>query len=50
MALGYRFPKRWGRSWWTTERLQPEFEPYERSVQERVIPARSVVARLEITY
>jgi len=27
-----------------------KFEFYERSVQERVIPARSVVARLEITY
>lgn len=50
-AAGYRFPKRWGRFVVDARNvLNKKFEFYERSVQERVVPARSVVARLEITY
>jgi len=50
-VLGYRFPKRWGSFVIEGRNLSNEkFDFYERSVQERVVPARSVVARLEITY
>ena len=50
-AIGYRFPKRWGSFVIEGRNLNNEkFEFYERSVQERVIPARAVIARLEITY
>lgn len=50
-ALGYRFPKRWGSFVIEGRNLNNEkFEFYERSIQERLIPARSVLARLEITY
>jgi tetratricopeptide (TPR) repeat protein len=50
-AIGYRFPKRWG-SFVVDARnvLDKKFEFYERSVQEGVVPARSVVARLVLTY
>jgi hypothetical protein len=50
-AVGYRFPDRWGSFVVEgTNLLNKKFEFYERSVQEQVVPARSVVARLEITY
>lgn len=50
-AVGYRFPKRWGSFVIEGRNLNNEkFEFYERSVQERVIPARALIARLEITY
>lgn len=50
-SFGYRFPKRWGSIALEGRNLfNRKFEFYERSVQERVIPARSIVARLEITY
>lgn len=50
-AVGYRFPKRWG-SFVLDGRnvFNKKFVFYERSIQETVVPARSVVARLEITY
>lgn len=50
-AIGYRFPKRWG-SFVVDGRnlLNKKFVFYERSIQETVVPARSIVARLEITY
>ncbi|HEX6853582.1 MAG TPA: tetratricopeptide repeat protein [Candidatus Polarisedimenticolaceae bacterium] len=50
-AVGYRFPKRWG-SFVLDGRnlLNKKFVFYERSIQETVVPARAVVARLEITY
>lgn len=50
-AVGYRFPRRWGAFVVDARNLfNKKFGFYERSVQERVVPARSVVARLEITY
>jgi len=50
-AIGYRLPKRWGSFVIEGRNLDNEkFEFYERSIQEGVIPARSVLARLEITY
>lgn len=50
-VLGYRFPKRLGSVVIEGRNLDNEkFTFYERSIQERVVPARSVVARLEITY
>ncbi len=50
-AIGYRFPKRWGSLVLDARNvLNEKFEFYERSVQERVIPARTVMVRLEITY
>jgi outer membrane receptor protein involved in Fe transport len=50
-AVGYRFPKRWG-SFVIDARnvFNKKFEFYDRLVQERVVPARSIAARLEITY
>ncbi len=49
--VGYRFPRRWGSLVVDASNLfNKKFEFYERSVQETVVPARSVVARLEITY
>jgi hypothetical protein len=50
-AVGYRFPKRWG-SFVIDARnvFNKKFEFYDRLVQERVIPSRSIAARLEITY
>jgi len=50
-AVGYRFPKRWG-SFVVDGRnvFNKKFEFYDRLVQEQVIPARSIAARLEITY
>jgi opacity protein-like surface antigen len=50
-AVGYRFPKRWG-SFVIDARnvFNKKFEFYDRLVQEQVIPARSIAARLEITY
>ena len=50
-GIGYRFPKRWG-SFVVDGRnlLNKKFVFYERSIQETVVPARSIVARLEITY
>lgn len=50
-AVGYRFPKRWGSFVLDGRNLfNKKFVFYERSIQETVVPARSVVARLEITY
>ena len=50
-AVGYRFPKRWGALVLDGHNVfNKKFEFYERSVQEDVIPARAIVARLEITY
>jgi hypothetical protein len=50
-AVGYRFPKRFG-SFVVDARnvFNKKFEFYERRVQERVIPARTIMARLEITF
>jgi outer membrane receptor protein involved in Fe transport len=50
-TVGYRLPKRWGSVLVDARNVFNEkFTFYERSVQERVVPARSVVARLVITY
>jgi tetratricopeptide (TPR) repeat protein len=50
-AIGYRFPKRWG-SFVIDGRnvFNEKFLFYDRLVQEQVVPARQVTARLEITY
>ena len=49
--VGYRFPKRWGSFVIEARNLtNRKFEFYQRTIQEMVIPARAVVARLEITY
>ena len=50
-AIGYRFPKRWG-SFVIDGRnvFNEKFLFYDRLVQEQVVPARQVSARLEITY
>jgi len=50
-AIGYRFPKRWG-SFVIDGRnvFNEKFLFYDRLIQEQVVPARQVTARLEITY
>jgi tetratricopeptide (TPR) repeat protein len=50
-AVGYRFPKRWG-SFVIDGRnvFNEKFLFYDRLIQEQVVPARQVTARLEITY
>ena len=50
-TLGYRFPKRWGSFVLEGRNLSNrKFEFYERTILETVIPARTILARLEITY
>jgi len=51
LALGYRLPKRWGSVVVDVRNLtDEEFEFYDRSIQDRVVPARQILARLELTY
>jgi outer membrane receptor protein involved in Fe transport len=49
--IGYRFPNRYGSVALEARNLTDrEFEFYERSLQDTVIPARTVALRLKLTY
>src|SRR5262249_17820262 len=49
--VGYRFPKRYGSVVLEGRNLADrEFEFYERSIQETVIPARTITLRVKLTY
>jgi hypothetical protein len=51
VQAGYRFPKRYGSVVLEGRNITDrEFEFYDRTIQETVIPARTVSLRVNITY